>query len=86
MGGHIALIGVLGGVSATMMMPTVFAKQVSMSGLAVGSRTMQEKMIAAINTNNIVPVIDKGFAFDELTQAFEYQASGAHFGKIVVSN
>lgn len=85
MGGHIALIGVLGGVTATMMLPTIFYKQVTLSGLAVGNRAMQEKMITAIDTNNIVPVVDKSFAFDELAQAFEYQASGAHFGKIVVN-
>ena len=85
MGGHIALIGVLGGITAEMMMPTMFYKQVKMTGLAVGSREMQEKMIAAIETNKIIPVIDKCFAFDELSQAFEYQASGTHFGKVVVS-
>lgn len=85
MGGHIALIGVLGGITATMMMPTVFFKQVTMSGLAVGSRAMQEKMITAINTNGIEPVIDKVFALDELAKAFEHQASGAHFGKIVLN-
>ena len=85
MGGHIALIGVLGGVTAQLMMPTTFFKHVKMNGLAVGSRAMQEKMIAAINTNNIVPVVDRSFPFESLAQAFEYQASGAHFGKIVIN-
>ena len=45
--------------------------------LAAGSRAMQEKLIAAINTNNIVPVVDRSFPFESLAQAFEYQASGA---------
>jgi NADPH:quinone reductase-like Zn-dependent oxidoreductase len=85
MGGHISLIGVLGGLTAKLMMPTAFFKQVTLSGLAVGSRAMQEKMITAINTSSIVPVIDKSFAFESIKEAFEYQASRAHFGKIVVN-
>jgi NADPH:quinone reductase-like Zn-dependent oxidoreductase len=85
MGGNIALIGVLGGVTAKLLMPMTFYKQVQLNGLAVGSRDMQKKMISTINTNNIVPVIDKSFAFDKLKEAFEYQASGAHFGKIVLN-
>ncbi|MFT7606692.1 MAG: NADPH:quinone reductase-like Zn-dependent oxidoreductase, partial [Saprospiraceae bacterium] len=31
------------------------------------------------------PVIDKTFAFDQLADAFRYQESGAHFGKIVLA-
>lgn len=85
MGGNISLIGVLGGVTAKLVMPTLFFKHVKLSGLAVGSRYMQEKMVSAINVNNIKPVIDKTFAFTELKQAFEYQTTGAHFGKIVVN-
>ena len=84
MGGQVALIGVLGGVTAKIVMPTMFFKHVKMNGLAVGSRVMQEKMITAIETNQIAPIIDRAFAFDELAAAFRHQASGAHFGKIVV--
>lgn len=84
-GGYIALIGVLGGITAELDMPSVVLKHIKMSGLAVGSKEMQEKMIAAIETNDIHPVIDRRFAFDELAQAFEYQAGGSHFGKIVLN-
>ena len=45
---------------------------------------MQEAMIEAIEIGNVKPVIDKSFAFDQLKEAFEYQASGKHFGKIVL--
>lgn len=84
MGGSIVLIGVLGGVTAKIVMPVLFFKHATLSGIAVGSRGMQDKMNSAIQTNNIAPVIDKSFAFDELKQAFEYQETGAHFGKIVL--
>jgi len=45
---------------------------------------MQEKMTAAININGIKPIIDKSFGFEQLADAFKYQASGQHFGKIVL--
>ena len=55
-----------------------------MTGLAVGSNVMQQKMVKAINVNGMKPIIDKSFAFDQLVEAFKYQNSGAQFGKIVV--
>ena len=45
---------------------------------------MQQKMVEAINVNGIKPIIDKSFGFDQLADAFKYQESGQHFGKIVV--
>lgn len=85
MGGNISLIGVLGGFTANIMLPTAFFKHVSLHGIAVGSREMQESMNAAIEVAGFKPVIDRQFALAELSEAFEYQGSGAHFGKIVVS-
>jgi len=84
-GGHIAMIGILGGATAEIEMLQMVLKHIKLSGLAVGSREMQEKMSAAIETNKIQPVLDKSFAFDELEQAFKHQESGAHFGKITLS-
>jgi NADPH:quinone reductase-like Zn-dependent oxidoreductase len=46
---------------------------------------MQEAMNAAIEVSGFKPVIDRQFALADLSEAFEYQGSGAHFGKIVVS-
>jgi len=39
-------------------------------------------MIRAIDANGIRPVIDKRFALDEIVEAFRYQESNQHFGKI----
>ncbi|MEP3332226.1 zinc-binding dehydrogenase [Sedimentitalea sp.] len=50
-----------------------------------GSKKMQEDMIAVLEAKDVHPVIDKSFAFGELKQAFEHQASGAHFGKTTVT-
>ncbi|MFT5168352.1 MAG: NADPH:quinone reductase-like Zn-dependent oxidoreductase [Saprospiraceae bacterium] len=85
-GGHIASIGILGnGRKGEITFPKLFFKHLRMTGLAVGSREMQVKMIDAINIAGFKPVIDKTFAFDQLADAFRYQESGAHFGKIVLA-
>jgi len=85
MGGHIVSIGILGdGRKGEITFPKLFFKHLTMTGLAVGSREMQEAMVKAINVNQLQPVLDKRFAFDQLVDAFKYQESGKHFGKIVL--
>ena len=84
-GGHISSIGILGGGrKGEITFPKLFFKHIRLIGIAVGSKEMQEKMVTAININGIKPIIDKSFGFDQLADAFKYQASGQHFGKIVL--
>lgn len=84
-GGHISAIGILGnGRKGELTFPKLFFKHLRLIGIAVGSREMQEKMTAAINVNGMKPIIDKSFGFDQLADAFRYQESGQHFGKIVL--
>jgi len=84
-GGHISAIGILGnGRKGELTFPKLFFKHLRLIGIAVGSREMQEKMTAAININGVKPMIDKSFGFDQLADAFRYQESGQHFGKIVL--
>ena len=45
---------------------------------------LQPFMAAAIAHHALRPVIDRVFPFDEAPDAFEYLASGAHVGKIVL--
>jgi NADPH:quinone reductase-like Zn-dependent oxidoreductase len=85
-GGHISLIGVLTGISGEVPTAAIFAKNITVSGITVGSRQHQEDMIAAIEAADIKPVLDKDFPLAELDAAFVHQASGAHFGKITVSH
>jgi NADPH:quinone reductase-like Zn-dependent oxidoreductase len=54
-------------------------------GITVGSRLHQQDMVRAIEVNDMKPVIDKVFRFGELGEAFRYQASGSHFGKICLA-
>ncbi len=84
-GGHIVAIGILGnGRKGELTFPKLFFKHLKMSGIAVGSRIMQQDMVNAINISGMKPVIDKSFSFDQLADAFRYQESGKHFGKIVL--
>ncbi len=83
-GGHIALIGVLAGFAGPVQTAVLFSKNLTVRGLTVGSRTMQQDMIAAIEANGIRPVISDTFALENLADAFRHQESGGHFGKIAV--
>lgn len=83
-GGHISLIGILGGFTAEIVLPKLFGKQMRMTGISVGSAEMQDAMVRAINIAGIRPVIDRSFSLEELGAAFRYQETGQHFGKIVI--
>ena len=41
-------------------------------------------MVRGLEAIDLEPVIDKSFPLAELADAFRYEASGAHFGKICV--
>lgn len=84
-GGHISLIGVLTGVSGEVPTAAFFSKNLTMSGITVGSAEHQNDMIAAINASGIKPVLDKDFPLAEIADAFAHQASQTHFGKITLS-
>jgi len=84
-GGHISLIGVLTGVSGEVPTAALFSRNITLSGITVGSRRMQEDMVDAIEANGIRPVIDSKFPLDQIAAAFAHQASQKHFGKIVLT-
>ncbi len=56
----------------------------SLHGIFVGNRVMFEDMLAAMTVNQIRPVIDKVFEFDDAAAAYTYQLQGRHFGKVVI--
>lgn len=81
-GGHISVIGILGGVSGELHFVPALIKQLRLQGVLVGSRTQQQAMIRAINANGLRPIIDRHFPLSEIVEAFRYQESNQHFGKI----
>jgi NADPH:quinone reductase-like Zn-dependent oxidoreductase len=83
-GGHIAQIGVLSEVEAKISPLPILSKSLRLTGIYVGSRTMFERLLAALTVNRIHPVIDRVFSLDETQAAYAYLESGTHFGKIVI--
>lgn len=83
-GGHVAMIGLLGGMEAVIPMIPVFAKQVRLQGCLNGSWQDQTDLVEFLATHDIKPVIDRSFRLEKLAEAFRYEESGSHFGKIVI--
>lgn len=83
-GGHISLIGVLTGAAGTVPTAMLMAKQARLQGLIVAGRRHQIDMVRAIDAIKLAPVIDRSFPLDALGEAFRYEESGKHFGKICV--
>ena len=83
-GGHIAQIGILSGDKASVSVLSLLAKQVQIKGLIVASRQDQADFVKALEIMNRKPVIDRTFKYEQLSEAFRYQQSGAHLGKICV--
>jgi len=82
MGGHIALIGVLTGISGEVPTYLLFSSQLRVTGIMVGNRKDQHDMNRAIAANGIKPVIDSSFGLDGIADAFRHQEAQKHFGKI----
>ncbi|PSJ38112.1 zinc-dependent alcohol dehydrogenase family protein [Allosphingosinicella deserti] len=81
-GGHIALIGVLTGSGGEVPTAFLMARQARLQGLIVGSRREQMDFVRGLEATGLKPVIDRSFGLDDIADAFRYQESGAHFGKI----
>lgn len=77
-GGHVALIGVLTGHGGEEPTGAMMVKQARLYGLIVGN----QEFVTAPEQTGIHQVLDRTFAFKQLTDAFRYWRSSAHFGKI----
>ena len=85
MNANVVSIGILDdGRKGELTFPKLFFKHLRLSGIAVGSAAMQDRMVRALEQFDVRPVIDRSFSFDAIGEAFRYQESGRHFGKIVV--
>ncbi|WP_288493398.1 NAD(P)-dependent alcohol dehydrogenase [uncultured Pantoea sp.] len=83
-GGHITQIGIISGDEATLSILSVLAKQVTIKGVIVASRQDQIDYVKALESMNQKPVIDRTFKYGDIAEAFAWQQSGSHLGKICV--
>ncbi|KAF1935928.1 alcohol dehydrogenase [Clathrospora elynae] len=59
-------------------------RNVTLKGILNGPRDELERMLKFYEENEIRPVVDKVWKFEEANQALKYLFSGGHFGKVVV--
>lgn len=84
-GGHLAMIGAVGGWDGHIPFMPVQAKRLRLQGVTVGSRQDQIALVRAMEASGIKPVIDSSFALADLADAFRHMAAGKHFGKICIA-
>jgi NADPH:quinone reductase-like Zn-dependent oxidoreductase len=84
LGGHIAIVGNLGGADEALSTRLMIGKNIRLQGVSVGSREMFGRMVEAIETYRIRPVIDRTYPLTQAREAFEAMGRGEHFGKIVI--
>ena len=72
------------GMEAVIPMIPVFTRQVRLQGCLNGSWRDRIDLVEFLATQDIRPVIDRSFRLEELPEAFQYEESGSHFGKIVI--
>ncbi len=80
-----AIIGILSGAAATVTLTPILIGSLTVQGITVGSRDDFHTMNRAISAQQLTPVIDRVFEFDQAPAAFAHLAAGRHFGKIVIA-
>jgi NADPH:quinone reductase-like Zn-dependent oxidoreductase len=83
-GGRISLIGVLSGTIEDFNVIPVLMQNIRIQGVIVGHREMFENMCHALAANEIHPVVDASFGFDEVHDALNYVIEGRHIGKVAI--
>jgi len=84
-GGTMSLLGVLTGTKGAVDTHRVFHRHLRIAGVYVGSVTMFEALVRALEATHLEPVVDRTFGFEEARAAYEYLASAGHVGKVVIT-
>jgi NADPH:quinone reductase-like Zn-dependent oxidoreductase len=85
LGGTIAFVGLLAGVSAKVNTYGFVTKNVTLHGIETGSQEMYAELAAFVDDHALKPVIDSTFPVHEVHDALRHLAAGNHLGKIVLS-
>ncbi|KAK4442702.1 hypothetical protein QBC34DRAFT_224586 [Podospora aff. communis PSN243] len=81
--GVISVIGFLGGAQPKDSILEALSRICTIRGVFVGSRQQMEDMMAAVEVNNIRPVVDEQvFSLDTAREAYDYMWAKKHFGKV----
>ncbi|NSL88992.1 NAD(P)-dependent alcohol dehydrogenase [Chitinophaga sp. Mgbs1] len=85
MNGFVGAVGFIGGAQLPVDLFTLVSSYVRLQGFSTGSLQSFKNFAAAIETNNIRPVIDAVFDMEHVQDAFRHMLSGNHFGKVIIS-
>jgi len=83
-GGQVHLVGGVSGFSGEVPLVDIIGKMAVIRGVYVGSVEMFEAMNRTMLWHRTEPVVDRVFEFADVREAYQYQLSGAHFGKVVI--
>jgi NADPH:quinone reductase-like Zn-dependent oxidoreductase len=84
LGGTVVSLGFLESQTSTLDLPTAIRRAVTLCTSTGRSREAFEALNRAIEVSGMRPVVDRVFPFAQAREAFDYMASGAQFGKVVV--
>lgn len=82
MHGFVGVVGFMGGGELQVPLTSIILKRVRVQGISVASLEQHERMLAALEATQLLPVLDKVYGFEELRAAMEHMIAGKHFGKI----
>ena len=93
-GGRLALIGLMGGAKAEILLATVLLKRISIIGSTLRARPVEEKAEIvrsfraqfgdALAAQRIGPIIDQVFPLEEAQRAHDHVRASDHFGKVIL--
>jgi len=83
-GGTVAFIGRTPGEPAPPSLVPIVMREIRLQGVLVGPKSSFEAFVKMLETTSVRPAVDHVFPLDDAREAFEYQASGLAFGKIVI--
>lgn len=83
-GGRIVLIGTLTRQQGDLPLSLMMIKHARLQGIIVGCRRQQQDMVRGIEVLGVKPIIDRSFSLESLPDAFRYEESRQHFGKIAI--
>lgn len=85
--GRIGTLGALSGSpqdTASASQGEIIGKNITIKGIASGSKAMLEQAVALIGAKRIEMLVDQVFPWDEVPAAYAHLESGAHMGKVLV--
>ncbi|MEQ8427908.1 MAG: NAD(P)-dependent alcohol dehydrogenase [Gammaproteobacteria bacterium] len=82
--GVISLIGILSGLEGAAFNLGVALNLLKIHGIYVGSVEMFQAMVDFMSKNDIHPVVDIEYEFQDALKAYQHLSDAKHFGKVVI--